>query len=269
MSTFPELRKQFLESGYVVLRGAIDPKLVDRFWNEVEFNIANNPDLTYAVHGKILKNSEINGSLVQNDTILRIIDIEQHSAQAHEVMLHNNISSFLSGYYEAPPTAIQTLTYKYSSQQGAHSDLHLVSPSPVGLHYQRETLAAAWISCEDADESNGALVFYPGSHRLLKRTLADFANDYGSWVSYLDTLCRSNGCAPEVFHAAKGDVLMWHGDLVHAGGPILVPGKTRKSLVVHYCRVPDSAPVTNPQYERVRRAHGWLYVSNERTAVPA
>jgi ectoine hydroxylase-related dioxygenase (phytanoyl-CoA dioxygenase family) len=34
--------------------------------------------------------------------------------------------------------------------------------------------------------------------------------------------------------AKKGDVLIWHANLVHGGAPILNPALTRKSMVVHY-----------------------------------
>ncbi len=38
----------------------------------------------------------------------------------------------------------------------------------------------------------------------------------------------------EEFIARKGQVLFWHGMLVHGGAPVLRPGSTRKSMVLHY-----------------------------------
>jgi hypothetical protein len=34
--------------------------------------------------------------------------------------------------------------------------------------------------------------------------------------------------------AKKGDVLIWHADLMHGGAPIEDPKRTRKSLVAHF-----------------------------------
>ena len=249
----------FEERGYVVLQQAIDSPQVDDFWEEVERNIGGNEELTLAIYGEVLKNREVGGRVLRNQQVLRIIDLEDHSPKSHDMMLAPAVTRFFHAWYGEAPTAIQTLTYKYGSQQGAHSDLHLVSPPTVGPYYGRESLAAAWFACEDADEANGALVIYPGSHRLLKKPLQSFGDDYGAWVGYLDTLCRARGCEPEIFNARKGDILIWHGDLVHAGGPIRDFDRTRKSFVVHYARVPDSARAPDPS--RLRRQHsgGWHF----------
>lgn len=256
-----ELLAHFMERGYVVLPGALDSDSIDRFWDDVETQIEHNPELTFAMYGQILKNRDVQGRVMQNREVLRIIDLEDHVQRARDLMLSPPVTGFLSAYYDEVPTAIQTLTYKYSSQQGAHSDLHLVSPPTVGAYYFRESLAAAWFACEDADEQNGALVIYPGSHRLLKKPLQCFGDDYAAWVAYLDRLCRDHGCAPEVFRARKGDVLFWHGDLVHAGGRILDLQRTRKSFVVHYARVPESMSSPSPGKVKQRHLGGWLYAN--------
>jgi phytanoyl-CoA hydroxylase len=258
-STYHNAIRMFAESGYVVFKSAISEQQITDFWNDVEDNLKSNPNLTFALHGEILKNSDIGGRLISNDTVLRIIDMEDHSERARNLMLHPVVAEFLTTYYETQPTAIQTLTYKYSSQQGAHSDMYLVSPPTVGADYFRESLAAAWYACERSDEENGALIIYPGSHRFLKKPLAYFGNNYGGWVEYLDEFCRSKGCPPEVFRAEKGDVLIWHGDLVHAGGRILNPGSTRKSLVVHYCRLSEESKSPSPSLKKVKHKNGWYF----------
>jgi len=141
-------------------------------------------------------------------------------------------------------TCLQTLTYQYSSQQRAHSDLFLVDPPWVG-GYERSTLAASWIALEDADERNGALLIYPGSHLLEKRTLESFAGNYPDYATYLEQLCESNGIEARSFCARRGDILFWHGDFIHAGGEILDADASRFSLVSHYARVPaDKASAT-------------------------
>jgi ectoine hydroxylase-related dioxygenase (phytanoyl-CoA dioxygenase family) len=252
-------RVQYLkENGYVVFSGAVDHALVDRFWDDVEWQLAHNPDLSLAKHGKILKNSEVRGEVLEDNIVLRVTDLEKHSSVVSAIMLHPVIQQFLVRYYVAQPTVLQTLTYKFSSQQGAHSDLYLVSPGWAGNQYDRSCLMAAWVACEDASEANGGLVIYPGSHLLQKKTLQDCAS-YGDYVRYLEDLCCSHGIAPEVFEAKKGDVLFWHGDFVHAGGPIRVPGMTRKSLVVHYGSFAPTFQPTDPNLKRHDYGTGWYY----------
>ena len=43
----------------------------------------------------------------------------------------------------------------------------------------------------------------------------------------------------KTFLARKGDVFIWHSDLVHGGSEILDPTKGRKSLVCHYSTEQD------------------------------
>jgi ectoine hydroxylase-related dioxygenase (phytanoyl-CoA dioxygenase family) len=44
----------------------------------------------------------------------------------------------------------------------------------------------------------------------------------------------SGGTSPERFIARKGDVLIWHGRLMHRGSYANVPGMERKALISHY-----------------------------------
>ena len=77
-----ELLAHFLERGYVVLPGALDGDSVDRFWDEVETQIEHNPELTFAMYGQLLKNRDVQGRVMQNREVLRIIDLEDHVQRA-------------------------------------------------------------------------------------------------------------------------------------------------------------------------------------------
>jgi hypothetical protein len=45
--------------------------------------------------------------------------------------------------------------------------------------------------------------------------------------------CEERCLTTESFRAKKGDVLIWHGDLMHGGAPIEDPASTRQSLIAH------------------------------------
>jgi len=249
----------FRENGYVVFRSALEADLVDNFWDDVEFQIQNNMNLTMAEYGKIIKNAEIMGRLLTTqNTVLRIIDLEKHSEQIPAVMLSPVVTDFLMSYYGSAPSVLQTLTYKYSSQQGAHSDLYLVNPPTTGTKYNRQSLAAAWFACEEANKNNGALVIYPKSHLLDKKLYTDF-DSYAAYVQYLEELCANNGIKPEIFEAKKGDILFWHGDFVHAGGAIESPNMTRKSLVVHYANISLTDDRFDVNLERHKYGNGYYF----------
>jgi ectoine hydroxylase-related dioxygenase (phytanoyl-CoA dioxygenase family) len=58
--------------------------------------------------------------------------------------------------------------------------------------------------------------------------------DYVDYEDVLEDLVAQKGYTKKEFLAKKGDVLIWHANLVHGGAPILNKSLTRKSMVVHY-----------------------------------
>ena len=60
------------------------------------------------------------------------------------------------------------------------------------------------------------------------------------WEAYMAVELRKAGLTRKSFSAKKGDVLIWHSNLLHAGGKINNPELTRKSLVFHYYSQTDA-----------------------------
>jgi ectoine hydroxylase-related dioxygenase (phytanoyl-CoA dioxygenase family) len=134
---------------------------------------------------------------------------------------------------------MQSISFEYGSQQSMHQDTaYVVSERPL-------CLAATWIALEDIEEGSGELMYYPGSHRFGHFL---FSGLYKSWkrgrdgdaahamfLEQLHTQARERGIREQRFMARKGDVLVWHADLAHGGSPIRLEGRTRRSLVTHFC----------------------------------
>ena len=58
--------------------------------------------------------------------------------------------------------------------------------------------------------------------------------EYGRVLQRIHEFSAERGLKTERFMAKKGDVLIWHGDLMHGGAKIVDPSLTRKSLVAHF-----------------------------------
>ena len=246
--------------GYAVFENAFDPEDDRRFWDAVEAAIQHNQQLTYSMYGQLYSGASVP---LDGKKLPRIVDIESHAPETAPLMLAPLVTTFLKRLYKGlAPTCLQTLTYKYSSEQGAHADKLLVSP-PQAPDYDRETLAAAWFALEASNAENGALIIYPGSHRVPKPDDSwNLQHNYRAYAEGLDALCRGAGCPPEMFQAAPGDILFWHADLVHAGGPITSDAPqppTRKSLVCHYAALPIWRRSRDPQLLRVRYGDGTYF----------
>lgn len=271
LKTIDEKLFSFNNNGFVVYEQAISHDLIERFSQEFHYLLAQKKPLNINISGNFIKRDKITSEteLEEMMKFCRFIDVENFSALSRELILFPQISQFLTSLYQGTkPTNLQTLTYKYSSQQGEHSDFYLVAPPWVG-NYNRSTLTAAWIALEDADESNGALIIYPQSHLISnkKRLLEDFDNNYAEYVDYLKQICKENNIQAEYFYAKKGDILFWHGDFIHAGGMIEDFTKTRFSLVCHYANLDKNHDFLLPkEHEHYRQRVyykdlGYLYLS--------
>jgi ectoine hydroxylase-related dioxygenase (phytanoyl-CoA dioxygenase family) len=56
------------------------------------------------------------------------------------------------------------------------------------------------------------------------------------WSSYqarVRDMCLSAGMTPSPIPVKKGDVIIWHPQLMHGGGAIADPSRTRNSFVMH------------------------------------
>jgi len=251
----PSAKRYFKRHGYVVFKDAFSVSDGLAFWADVEKAIEDRVPLSFSCYGQFYVNPDVP---MEGFKLPRIIDAEHHIESCRDLALAPIVRNFLSSLYGMAPTCLQTLTYKFSSEQGAHSDHSLVSP-PHSSGYDRETLAASWFALEDADQSNGALVIYPGSHKVGTRSIYDgFDMNYDDFSQHCVDECARAGAKPAVFKAKAGDVLFWHGNLVHAGGPILARDNqpTRKSLVSHYAAIPEGEASTDPRWVRMPHRGG-------------
>ena len=227
------VKQTFWDRGYAILPGAVDHATIDAFWSEFEGLRDGDPLLVFSEYGNLYAGPTLDR---EKKLRMRVTNLQNRSPRARALATHASILGALQEIYGYEPACIQTLTYSQSSRQGAHSDMYLVSPPWIGA-YDRNTLCASWVACENADERNGALVVYPGSHKIKKPRLEDCANDYGAYVKALGEVCRQHGIEPRPFIARKGDVLLWHGDFIHAGSDPVDSLVTRASFVCHYARI--------------------------------
>jgi ectoine hydroxylase-related dioxygenase (phytanoyl-CoA dioxygenase family) len=89
-------------------------------------------------------------------------------------------------------------------------------------------------------------VYYPGSHRLpyvfskdVGISEDDFKKDgYGPYHAryepYIRQLVDRHRLEPHYFHACKGDVLIWHANLIHGGSQRRKLDLSRRSVVCHF-----------------------------------
>jgi phytanoyl-CoA hydroxylase len=132
-----------------------------------------------------------------------------------------------SMFYFKPPTA---------RGQALHQDNLFLQAHP-------ETCIAVWIAIDDCDGENGGLKMVPGSHRyeLVCPEEADAGESFTK-----DEIKLPDGMVAEQSVMKAGDVLLFHGSMVHGSGPNRSADRFRRSLIFHY--VPQSSTEIAPFY---------------------
>ncbi|RIV18453.1 phytanoyl-CoA dioxygenase [Fibrisoma montanum] len=231
------------QNGYVILEKAIQEEWVDQLWNEVEELIAHHE--RYRTNVRIdrpeyaaqpVKEAKDVPTEVLDGPYIKIMDFHDNSVMGKKIMLHNSIVTFLEAVFSDRVVAMQSLLFKYGSQQATHQDFaYVVSENPSHL-------AAAWIALEDVHIDSGPLFYFPGSHKLRKFDFGNTGMFYSGeskhnptdFARYLEKVCQEAGLKRETLLIKKGDVLLWHASLAHGGDAIRNPALTRKSYVCHY-----------------------------------
>jgi len=212
--------RQFESDGFMVLEGVFSENDTKSLNNEVDDLLAK-------------------GKAGFNFTGRKIFNLWEISKQADERFFRNaellRLLSFLMGKQAVP---FQSLNFTLGSEQRMHSDSIHMTTEPPGY------LLATWTALEDVKDGCGPLVYYPGSHRLPFVSTQDynsgnskFTIGHNSNRHYEDKIAEmiaDKGLKKQTFLPRRGDVLVWHANLLHGGSPITRPGTTRRSMVCHY-----------------------------------
>jgi hypothetical protein len=155
-----------------------------------------------------------------------------------EIGTNPDLLAILSALMEGNAELFQSINFITGSEQHTHSDSVHMTTFPLG------GLLGVWIALEDIDEDNGPLHYYPKSHLLPYYLNADYGNegnklllgpkDYTEYEKMIDSKVKELSLQKKIFTAKKGDLLIWHANLLHGGEPHHNKSKTRKSMVLHY-----------------------------------
>ena len=160
------------------------------------------------------------------------------SKKLKEVGRDNQLMELLSALIGSEVELFQSINFLMGSEQKTHSDSIHMTTYPLG------GLLGVWVALEDTDMNNGPLHYYPGSHKLPYYLNSDYDNegnyymigdkDYTQYEKMLEEKIIEHKIEKKIFTAKKGDVLIWHANLMHGGEPHIDKERTRKSMVFHY-----------------------------------
>ena len=150
------------------------------------------------------------------------------------------IAPYLEKYIGEPAGMHLNLTGWMSTQRDWHQDSYLNEPG-VGDYY-----AAVWVALGKIHPDSGPFQYVPGSHRWPQVTRSRIGRhvdlNHYQWPRHSEEILSplferaiADSGAEVVSHLpAAGDVLMWHGRLLHRGSKPNVEGAYRPAFIAHF-----------------------------------
>jgi hypothetical protein len=235
------LKQDFDSSGFAVLPGFYAPEQIDAV---VDLIAERKLDRPMNVTVDLLDTGErsLLGLLTPQEIAVRrmkINDLYLDMPCVRELALSERIAAVLQELLGHSPALCNSLYFEKGSQQPTHADSIYMTPTTP------DHLIAIWVALEDAHADAGQLEYYPGSHKIEQMIFSNgtrhfVPSEMPNWHAYMDAEIERRGLEKKTFSAKNGDVLVWHSNLLHGGGPIADPSRTRKSLVFHYFSADDA-----------------------------
>lgn len=128
--------------------------------------------------------------------------------------------------------------------QAMHQDNYFLQSHP-------ETCIAAWIAVDDCDAVNGALGVVPGTH-VYEIECPEEADATESFTTISVSIPDHLSVVQTDMRA--GDMLIFHGSLVHGSKPNTSTDRFRRSLIFHY--IPEGSREVASSYQPLLDARG-------------
>jgi hypothetical protein len=160
-------------------------------------------------------------------------DLHLLGEEIRDLALDAGLAAILGDLLGDAAVLCSSLSFEKGSSQPKHIDSLYMTPRTP------HSLVTAWVALEDVHPDAGPLVYYPGSHKIPLYTFNDGSHhatrdEIVDWFDYIDVQLRLRGLRGRKLLARKGDVLIWHSDLVHGGSPIADFRRTCASVACHY-----------------------------------
>lgn len=208
----------FFDNGYSIVKNFISEDEADQINSEIQKLLDNN-EIHFKYGNKLM-------FALHKSEIIKKIGLEKSLLEFLDLLLDGKTKLF------------QSINFINGSQQKTHSDSIHMTTFPLG------GLIGVWIALEDIKADQGALHYYPGSHKLPYYMNSDYDNEGNflmlgkkgnkGYENMLQDKVKELKIQKEVFECKKGDMLIWHANILHGGEPHTNKDKTRKSMVFHF-----------------------------------
>lgn len=230
--------------GFLILRGFFQTSAIDDFKRHIDTiwqsrHTAENPSVIFTPRGGHYFRDALDED---RSSSYRLVDQYLTDPATRDMCMHPRLVEILHQLMGHTPVVCNTILFEYGSEQEMHSDMFYMPPKT------ENQMLATWIALDDVTDDNGPLVYVPGSHKLPPHRFSNgkvnaVTEEVAGASLSIQKRMEELGLRREKFLAKRGDVLIWHSNLMHGGEAIRDRSATRTSIVTHYlstCDVPNS-----------------------------
>lgn len=232
---------EYQNSGVIQLRGLISPEEIELIRDTFTHQVETDPTSGFDDH-------------LDSDDVLsrypRFVHPHRSDTAAGALALRYMLDRRIYDVVEdliGPAHAAQSMFYfkpPTARGQALHQDNAFLQAHP-------ETCLAAWIAVDDCDAENGGLMVIPGSHRIQILCLEPADETESFTTAQVPVPADVDVVQTEL---KAGDVLFFHGSLVHGSKPNTSTDRFRRSLIFHY--IPQTSVEVARFYDPLLAADG-------------
>lgn len=187
----------------------------------------------------------------------------RNHSEVLDILSHKGLHNALEALIGEPAGVHLNLTGWVTTTRDWHQDTYL-NPPHVGDYY-----AAVWIALDTIHPDSGPFQMVPGSHRwpvvtqekIINALEPHERNHY--WPTHSERILtplfteeiKKRNAEIKTYLPKRGDVLFWHGRLLHRGSLANVPGMRRKALIAHYSGINHRQDMPPAQ----KYKNGWYF----------
>ena len=234
--------KHWDDYGFLVLRGFFDQSAIEDYKRHIDnlWQTRSRPDNPLVIFSSRGGHYFRDATEEDRSQTYRLLDQYLFDTPTRDLIMRPRLVNILSQLMGHDPVVCNSLLFEWGSEQDMHSDLfYMASPT-------ENQMLATWLALDDVTDDNGPLLYVPGSHKLPPHRFSNgrvdaITEEVPDAVALVQEKMAELGLKTEKFLAKRGDVLIWHSQLVHGGDSIRDHAARRASLVTHYhstCDVP-------------------------------
>ena len=219
----------FGRNGYLKVEGLLtDAELTEL--GEHSMNLALDKVDLSQLEGVEPRSVDGESPAAMEDRYFRFIQFHRHLEIHERFMLQPRVLDVLEPLIGPDLMALQSMLFLKppgKSGQAYHQDSFYIKTAP-------DTLCGAWIAIDDCDEENGCMSFIPGSN--MDPVYLDVAQpeDTEDFQERLTEIVGVDEGREAPAPARAGDVIFFHGHLIHRSRQNRSTDRLRRAYVCHY-----------------------------------